>query len=208
MYSRWSRGPRGRSRAVCRSASSAMAAESGTPGSTVTWPSRAALSSRYQDYCLCLRRFCFSIRTAFLCCALCSYTSVCSPAERQQAGSPAGSCAQASAQDPSPGHPPAEGRQRLVRPQQGEPPVSNGTLLMLAAIYFDKQLKKMADFAALYWCQCSITKKGYFKLIVTVWTTTQTYKKMGAKINVRILIEIKLHNVFVIMLINTTLALY
>lgn len=49
----------------------------------------------------------------------------CPPTEWRQAGPPAGSRVQASAQDPSPGHPPAEGHQRLLRPQQGEPPVSN-----------------------------------------------------------------------------------
>lgn len=49
----------------------------------------------------------------------------CHPTEWRQAASPAGPRVQASAQDPSPGHPPAEGRQRLLWPQQGEPPVSN-----------------------------------------------------------------------------------
>lgn len=69
-------------------------------------------------------------------CVLDEITSVILPfsclsvwAERHQACSPAGSRSQADAQDPSPGHSPAERHQRLVRPQQGEPPVSEKTNL-------------------------------------------------------------------------------
>lgn len=50
-------------------------------------------------------------------------------AERRQACSPAGSRSQADAQDPSLGHSPADRHQRLVWPQQGEPPVGEKTNL-------------------------------------------------------------------------------
>lgn len=45
--------------------------------------------------------------------------------EWREAGESTRSRLQASAQDPSPGHPPAAGHQRFLRAQQGEPPVSN-----------------------------------------------------------------------------------
>lgn len=48
-------------------------------------------------------------------------------AGRRQAAPPAGSRAPPPSPDPTPGHPPAAGHQRLLRPQQGEPPVSNTT---------------------------------------------------------------------------------
>lgn len=50
------------------------------------------------------------------------------PAERRPAGPPAAPRGQAAAPDPSPGHPPAEGHERLLRAQQGEPPVSRSSL--------------------------------------------------------------------------------
>lgn len=56
---------------------------------------------------------------------LCVCVCVFPPAGRQQAGPPAGPCVPAPPQGPPPGHPPAAGHQRLVRPQQGEPPVSD-----------------------------------------------------------------------------------
>ena len=80
--------------------------------------------------------------------------------ERQQAGSPAGSRAQASAQDPSPGHPPAERHQRLLRPKQGEPPVSDATPQTISDSDVEFRDTKCVYFVHKYnflyqhWCVC------------------------------------------------------
>lgn len=63
-----------------------------------------------------------------------SLTECCPPPERRPAGPEAVPRVQASAQDPSPRHPPAERRQRLLRPQQGEPPVSDNTLQFVSHV--------------------------------------------------------------------------
>lgn len=142
---RWSRGLRGQSRAVTRSALNVTVAGSGTPGLTGIWPSLAASWSRCQHLWPCLYQqlyqmherelipVCMNVHVQYerSFCVLDEITSFILPfsclsvwAEWHQAGSPAGPRSQAGAQDPSLGHSPAERHQRLVRPQQGEPPVS------------------------------------------------------------------------------------